>query len=76
MQSDDEAYWAVGNVFAVITFIISWVYCIFHYGFLLGVGLGWLPSLICAAFARVVWPLLLLAIIWVAGMLFRGSLDL
>ena len=24
----------------IITFIISWIYCIYEYGFLVGVGLG------------------------------------
>ena len=38
---------AVAGVFAgSVTFLAAWIYCIFAYGFLLGVGLGWLPALI------------------------------
>ncbi len=38
-------------------FIGCWIFCIAHYGFLLGVGLGWLPSGIVALFAAFLWPL-------------------
>jgi hypothetical protein len=48
---------------AVLTFFISYVYCIFTYGFLFGVGLGWLPSLIVAVIAGLLWPLIALAVI-------------
>jgi hypothetical protein len=51
----DRSYFQQGAVFGIfvglITFVSSWIYCIAAYGFLLGVGLGWLPSLIVAAFA-------------------------
>jgi hypothetical protein len=46
----------------VATFIGSWIYCISEYGFLLGVGLGWLPSLIVAFLAAVLWPIAALLI--------------
>jgi hypothetical protein len=38
-----------------LTFVGCWVYCISEYGFLLGVGLGWLPSAIAASVAAAVW---------------------
>jgi len=47
---------------AIIVFIGSWIYCIAAYGFLLGVGLGWLPSAIVAAIAGALWPLIVAAI--------------
>lgn len=46
-----------------ITFIGCWIYCIAAYGFLLGVGLGWLPSLIAASVAAYLWPLVALGIV-------------
>lgn len=61
---EDEFYWAAGNIVAAIVFIVSWIYCVFAYGFLVGVGLGWLPSAICAVIARALWPLIVLAVIW------------
>lgn len=41
-----------------IVFIGSWIYCIASYGYLMGVGLGWLPSLIVATVAGYLWPLI------------------
>ena len=46
-----------------ITFIGFWIYCIATYGFLLGVSLGWFPSLIAAAIIGALWPLPILGII-------------
>jgi hypothetical protein len=81
MYSDDE----LGSIFqfiaAIITFVCAYIYCIFSYGFLFGLGLGWLPSLILAAmvgwFVRFFWlPVLLLVaclvvlvIAWIASIL-------
>ena len=39
-------------------FIASWIYCIITYGYLLGVGLGWLPSLIVATIVAFLWPVI------------------
>jgi hypothetical protein len=70
-----ESYLERGAVFAfcvgAITFISSWIYCISTYGFLLGVGLGWLPSIIVAFFAfllaLLVWgPIALLCVLLLA----------
>jgi hypothetical protein len=47
------SYIAIGYVLGaaagVITFVGAYIYCIETYGFLLGLGLGWLPSGILAA---------------------------
>ena len=54
----------------IITFIISWIYCIYEYGFLVGVGLGWIPSLIVSVIVGLLWPViaigigLIILIIW------------
>jgi hypothetical protein len=58
-----ERYLAIGRVIGavagVLTFIGCWIYCIASSGFLLGVGLGWLPAGIVAAIvgflARYLW---------------------
>jgi hypothetical protein len=39
---------ALGYVAGAITFIGAYIYCIATYGFLFGLGLGWLPSIILA----------------------------
>lgn len=45
-----------------VAFIASWIYCIATYGFLFGLGLGWLPSMILAVIVGAAWPLLLFAV--------------
>lgn len=52
-MTDDSLYLRIGGALGVIpalaTFIGGWWYCAATYGFLLGFGLGWLPSAILAA---------------------------
>jgi hypothetical protein len=48
---------------SVIAFIVCWIYAIASWGFLLGVGLGWIPSLFISLIAGFIWPLLALLII-------------
>lgn len=51
-QTAGLTYAGIGFVFGVIvgvgTFITAWIYCVMAYGFVLGLGLGWFPSAICA----------------------------
>jgi hypothetical protein len=69
-----ETYFQRGAGYGVwiglITFVISWIYCIAAYGFLFGVGLGWLPSLIVAAVAYLLTMLLWGPVALVLGALF------
>ncbi len=71
MANKEDEFWeaAYGYGAAIvgfITFIGCWIYCIYSYGFLLGVGLGWLPALITAFVVGALWlPLLALAIVFV-----------
>lgn len=63
------AHW-LGLIGAVLAFLASWIYCVTEYGYLLGFGLGWLPSIILAAiiFAviRYLWWLLALGALAIA----------
>lgn len=63
MDTTSDTYITGFMVTAAITFIVSYIYCIATYGFLFGVGLGWLPSLIVAAVAGAIWPLLVLILL-------------
>lgn len=47
-----------GFIVALLTFLGSWIYCVANYGFLLGLGLGWLPSFFVAILAFGIWFLL------------------
>ena len=55
------------GITGILVFIGSWIYCIVTYGFLFGVGLGWLPSGIVAVIAAFIvgwlWPLIVMGIL-------------
>lgn len=58
----DNDWYGVGvKITFWLVFIGAWIYCIAAYGFLLGVGLGWLPAAIVGAIAGILWPLIALA---------------
>jgi hypothetical protein len=64
VTSEKKNYYKIGFwITAVITFIVCWIYAIGSWGFLLGVGLGWIPSLFIAVIAGFIWPLLAMALI-------------
>lgn len=50
-------YQAVTAAVGFVVFVACWFYCIAEYGFLLGGGLGWIPSAIAAGLAALLWPL-------------------
>jgi hypothetical protein len=58
----------LGYIVGLLTFVGAYIYCIATYGFLLGLGLGWIPASIVAAIVGyltvVLWgPALLAAVI-------------
>lgn len=65
MRAYVVGYW----ISFVVLFIGFWIYCIAGYGFLVGVGIGWLPSAIAAGVLSAIWPLLLLGVIIVISKL-------
>jgi len=63
-------YYLGALVVGGLVFVGAWIYCIATYGFLFGVGLGWLPSAIVAVIAGFTWPLLVaLVTLAVLGMM-------
>ena len=54
-----------------IIFIGAWIYCINTYGFLLGVGLGWLAAGVAATVLCWFWPLYVLGVMFVAWLIFK-----
>jgi len=59
----DETYEIGYWITSLIIFVICYIYCIARYGFLLGVGLGWLPSGIVARIVGFLWPLVVFLIL-------------
>lgn len=65
-------YWYIGAwIVGVPTFIGTWIWCIAEYGFLLGVGLGWLPSLITAVVVGACWPVVAVLLVGLSWELFE-----
>ena len=60
----------LGAIVAAITFLGCWAYCIVHYGFLVGVSVGWFPSAIAAGvvglFTSILWGLQIATLLLVA----------
>lgn len=69
-NTSNEWYLKAGEGFGafsgIITFIGAYIYCVASYGFLLGFGLGWLPSFMLAAIVgvtiRYLWGVIVLGI--------------
>lgn len=61
-MDDHSWYWIGYCITWIITFIGCYIYAIATYGFLLGVGLGWLPSAIVATIVSFFWPLIVVGI--------------
>lgn len=59
-ETDDGGWYLLGyRISFALIFVGCWIYCIASYGFLIGVGLGWLPSAFAAAILSFFWPLIL-----------------
>ena len=70
---DFEDVYEIGRVITgVIVFVGCWIYAITAYGFLFGVGLGWLPSLIVAFIASFLWPLIVLGLLVIVVLILRA----
>ena len=73
-MNDNLNWYQIGYLISwVISFIGFWIYCIAAYGFLLGVGLGWLPSAIAASLVSIFWPVIVLGIVVIAYFIFAHS---
>ena len=56
---------------AVVTFFCCWIYTIVASGFIVGVLIGWLPSLIAAAVIGALWPVIVVGIVVTAYLFSR-----
>jgi hypothetical protein len=65
----DTVYTIGGFITGAIAFIACWIYAIASWGFLLGAGLGWIPSFFIAVIAGFIWPLLALVFVVCIGII-------
>jgi len=63
------SYTGLSYLTGILTFIAVWIYAIAQWGFLLGIAFGWLPAIISAFLAGLLWPLALVLLIIGAVML-------
>lgn len=59
-----EVYQYIGIMVGMVVFVTSWFYCVTEYGYMWGLGLGWLPSIFAALLAGWAWPLVVIGLIW------------
>lgn len=62
------SYSATSYITGAIAFIFVWIYAISQWGFLVGISLGWIPAIITALLAAILWPLAIFLLI--IGLLF------
>ncbi|MCX6718742.1 MAG: hypothetical protein NTY81_04080 [Candidatus Staskawiczbacteria bacterium] len=59
-----EGGYTIGAVITgIIVFIGVWIYAIASWGFLIGIAIGWLPAIIAALIAGLLWPLIVFVIV-------------
>ena len=76
-MEDVDIYLGGFIITAIIAFLASWVYAVMSWGFLLGVGLGWIPSFFIAIIAGAIWPLFaLILLLGIIALLILGWPEL
>jgi hypothetical protein len=57
-MSDRDTYFIGAYIVGLIAFVSSWIYAVATYGWFLGLGLGWIPSIFVAILIGLGWPLI------------------
>ena len=71
-RGSDHNWYSLGAaITAIVVFPVCWIYCVTTYGFFLGVGLGWFPSIVIAALAALLWPIIALSLIALLLFIFK-----
>ncbi|MEK7574512.1 MAG: hypothetical protein AAB514_03215 [Patescibacteria group bacterium] len=58
-----DGYIIGAYITGALVFIGVWIYAIASWGFLVGIAIGWLPAIIAAFIAGLLWPLVVLVVI-------------
>ena len=62
-KEGESNYWIWAFLTGVLVFVGVWIYAMSEWGFLLGIVFGWIPAIIAAFIAGLLWPLVALAIV-------------
>ncbi len=68
-----NTYKTIAVLVGFIAFAASWIYCIFAYGFLIGVALGWIPAMIVGFIAGALWPIVLILGYYLYNLIFPNN---
>jgi hypothetical protein len=73
MSEESRVYGVTGIIIGVITFFGCWIYAASEWGFLLGFGLGWIPSFFIGLIAGFIGPAILVIVLFIGAGLFIYS---
>lgn len=62
-DSDTSIYQVGFFITGIIAFFACWIYAFVSWGLLLGLGLGWIPSIFVAIIVGAIWPLIALVLV-------------
>lgn len=62
-------YFTPAIVVGGLSFCAIWLYALLEWGLLLGFLFGWMPAVIGGAFLGAIWPLTIVASLWLINML-------
>jgi hypothetical protein len=68
-MDEGGCYGGMALVVGGVAFLCFWAYAVATYGWFLGLGLGWIPAAFLGVLAGLLWPLVLLAALGVAWMI-------
>lgn len=66
-------YMVGAMITGAIAFFAIWIYAFASWGLLIGLAIGWLPALIGATIVGLLWPLVVLALLWIGGLILYSS---
>lgn len=69
----DVVYHMGGWITGAVVFVGCWIYAVVTYGLFLGLGLGWVPSLVIALIAGLLWPLIAVLIAVIAAVMIYAA---
>lgn len=58
-------YFVGAFISGALIFVGVWIYALTEWGFLFGLIFGWIPAIIAAFIGGLIWPLLVIGLIWI-----------
>jgi hypothetical protein len=68
----EQVYIGIGYLVGGLVGLCVWIYAIASWGLLFGLMFGWIPAMIAAGISGVLWPLIVIAVLFVGYMLAKS----